>query len=260
VAPPSISATAVAAVAAATDGTQATGARGASGWSRTVRTVKITKVSDTGSGVSRAQISVNGGVSYLTRNKVTVRNGDVKIYCRAIDRKGNRSQAKYLGHFKIDTTRPTPAALGASVKRGSTASLRYRIADYSPCVVRIAVKNSRGVTVKSITVRGARPMSWLKAGFRCTLAKGTYRFSVTATDSVGYTSVKAAGGKLVVKKAKRAARPAARRAAPPVGKDTWLRRPWSRRSWRSPAPRARSPWARTSRRPSAWPRGATGSP
>jgi hypothetical protein len=31
------------------------------------------------------------------------------------------------------------------------------------------------------------------------LAKGTYRFYVTATDSVGYKSVKAGVGKLVVK-------------------------------------------------------------
>ena len=65
--------------------------------------------------------------------------------------------------------------------------------------MKIAVKNTRGVTVKSITVKSARPMTWLTASFRCTLAKGTYRFYVTATDSVGYKSVKAAVGKLVVK-------------------------------------------------------------
>ena len=174
------------------------GPRASGGWSKTPRTIKVS-ATDAGSGVSRAQISVNGGVSYLTRSKVTVSNGDFKVYCRAIDRMGNRSTPKYLGHFRIDTTKPRPAALGASVKRGARVSLRYRIADYSPCTVRVAVKNAHGVTVKTITVKGARPMSWLKASFRCTLAKGKYRFSVTATDSVGYKSVKAAVGKLVVK-------------------------------------------------------------
>ena len=128
-----------------------------------------------------------------------MRNGDAKVYVRAIDRKGNTSAPKYLGRWKIDTTRPKPAALGASVKRGSTAKLRYRIADYSPCVVKIAVKNARGVTVKSITVKGALPMGWRTASFRCRLAKGTYRFFVTATDSVGYRQTKAAVAKLVVK-------------------------------------------------------------
>ncbi len=155
--------------------------------------------SDAGAGVGRAQISLTGGVSYLSRTSVTVRNGDAKVYVRAIDRKGNTSAPKYLGRWKIDTTKPKPAALGASVKRGSTAKLSYRIADYSPCTVKIAVKNARGKTVKSITVKGARPMGWRTASFRCRLAKGKYRFFVTATDSVGYKQTKAAVGKLVVK-------------------------------------------------------------
>ena len=165
---------------------------GTGGWSRTPRTITV-NASDVGSGVGRPQISVTGGVSYRTRKSLTVRNGDVTIYLRAMDRVGNTSQPKYLGHLKIDTTKPKPAALAASVKRGATAKLRYRIADYSPCVVKIVVKNARRVTVKSITVKGARPMAWLTASFRCTLAKGTYRWYVTATDSVGYKQVEGGG-------------------------------------------------------------------
>jgi alpha-tubulin suppressor-like RCC1 family protein len=190
---PTVSGSTVAAVAKA-----AGGARGAGGWTRTARTVKVS-ASDAGSGVGRAQISLTGGVSYLTRSSVTVRNGDVTVYVRAIDRMGNTSDEKYLGRWKIDTTKPKPAALGASVKRGPTAKLRYRIADYSPCTVKIAVKNARGKIVKTLTIRGARPMSWRAASFRCTLAKGKYRFFVTATDSVGYKQTKTAVGKLVVK-------------------------------------------------------------
>jgi alpha-tubulin suppressor-like RCC1 family protein len=198
--PPTVTGTSASAVSATSSPAKGGVARGAGGWTRTARTVSV-KASDIGgSGVGRAQISTTGGVSYVTRNTVTVKNGDVDVFVRAIDRVGNPSAVKHVGHWKVDTTKPKPAALGASVKRGSKVSLRYRIADYSPCVVRIAVKNKRGVTVKSITVKGTRPMSWRKApSFRCTLAKGTYRFYVTATDSVGYKSVKAAVGKLVVK-------------------------------------------------------------
>jgi alpha-tubulin suppressor-like RCC1 family protein len=174
------------------------GARGAGGWSRTPRTIRVT-ASDAGSGVSRAQISLTGGVSYLSSKSVTVRNGDAKVYVRAIDRKGNASAAKYLGRWKVDTTRPKAAAQAARVKRGSTAKLRYRIADYSPCLVKIVVKNARGAAVKSIAVRGARPMSWLTASFRCKLKRGTYRWYVSATDSVGYKQVRPAVAKLVVR-------------------------------------------------------------
>ena len=197
---PSVSGSASSSVARAWNAGGPVTAKGSGAWTRTPRTIKVTAVDGaSGSGVSRAQISLTGGVSYVTGKTVTVKNGDVDVFVRAIDRVGNTSAPKHVGHWKIDTTKPKAAALGASVKRGSTANLRYRIADYSPCVVRIAVKNARGVTVKSLTVKGARPMSWLKVGFRCTLAKGAYRFYVTATDSVGYKSAKPGVGKLVVK-------------------------------------------------------------
>jgi alpha-tubulin suppressor-like RCC1 family protein len=173
-------------------------ARGTGGWSRTPRTIRVT-ATDAVAGVARAQISLTGGISYVSRTSTTIRNGNVKVWVRAFDRKGNLSLPKHVGDWKIDTTKPKPAALAARVKRGSTAKLKYRIADYSPCAVKIAVKNARGVTVKTLAIRGARPMSWLTASFRCTLARGTYRWYVTATDSVGYKQVKAAVGKLIVK-------------------------------------------------------------
>ena len=192
--PPTVTATAATAVAGATGN-----ARAAGGWTRTVRTIKVTAKDTGGSGVSRAQISLTGGISYVSRTSTTIRNGNVKVWVRAFDRKGNLSLPKHLGDWKIDTTKPKPAALTASVKRGATAKLKYRIADYSPCAVKIAVKNARGVTVKTLAITGARPMSWLTKSFRCTLARGTYHWYVTATDSVGYKQVKAAVGKLTVK-------------------------------------------------------------
>ena len=126
-------------------------------------------------------------------------NGEHRVYVRAVDRKGNFSAAKFVKTYRIDSVKPKTSVLAASVKRGQTASLRFRVTDFSPCVVRIAVKNARGVTVKSITVKGARPLTWLAANFRCTLARGTYRWYASATDSVGYKQVRAAVGKLIVK-------------------------------------------------------------
>ena len=178
----------------------ASGPRGAGGWSRTPRTIKVT-ARDTSCGVSRAQISVNGGVSY-----VTALEGDAQERRRQGVLPRNRPQGQPVadqvpGAGKIDTTKPKPAALGASVKRGSTATLRYRIADYSPCVVRDRREERARRDGQEPHGQGRHARSsWLTAaGFRCTLAKGTYRFYVTATDSVGYKSAKPGVGKLVVK-------------------------------------------------------------
>ena len=193
--PPVVGGSAATAVVKAAGSARSTG-----GWTRTPRTITVTATDEVlGAGVSRAQISLTGGISYVTRKSVIVRNGDVDVYVRAFDRKGNPSEIVHVGHYKIDSTKPVPTAKAASVKRGRTVGLRYRIADVSPCTVRIAIKNSRGKTVKNSTVRGARPMSWLTKSFRCTLARGTYRFYVTATDSVGYKQVRAAVAKLIVK-------------------------------------------------------------
>ena len=196
--PPSVSGTVNTTPATGPGGAGRGAAKGSGGWTRTPRTIAV-KATDSGSGVGRAQISLTGGVSYVTRTSAKVRNGDVDVYVRAIDRVGNVSLPRHLGHWKIDTTRPRPAALGASVRRGSVATIRYRIADYSPCAVRIAVLDARGATVKYIKVRHVQPMSWVEAGFRCTLARGTYRFVVAATDSVGYGSRRPGAGTLIVR-------------------------------------------------------------
>jgi hypothetical protein len=184
---------------ATTSSPAAVGARSAGGWSRTPRIIKVKATDSGGAGISRTQISLTGGVGYVTRSSVTVKNGDVTVLCRAIDRAGNRSAPKRIGHYKIDTTRPKLTAMKALVTRGKTAVLRYRISDYSPCTVKIVIKNSRGKTVKTFTIKGARPGSALTKSFSCTLSKGTYRWSVSATDSVGYKQARAGTNKLIVK-------------------------------------------------------------
>jgi alpha-tubulin suppressor-like RCC1 family protein len=171
--------------------------RSSSSWTRTPRIIRVI-ARDTGSGVSRTQISLTGGVSYLTRGSVKVKNGDVRVYCRAIDRLGNRSAPRFLGHFRIDTTRPKPSATTVKVRRNATAKLRYRIADFSPCTVKIVIKNARGAVVRTYVIRGAKPSRTLTKSFRCTLAKGVYRWYVYATDSVRYKQSKAGVGKLIV--------------------------------------------------------------
>ena len=114
-----------------------------------------------------------------------------------VDRRGNATSIKDYT-VKIDRLRPKPYASNVSVPRGGTANLKYKIADVSPQTVKIVIKNSHGATVRTFTIHGVLPAIWQLKSFHCTLAKGTYHWYVTSTDSVGLKQVKAAVGKLKV--------------------------------------------------------------
>lgn len=154
--------------------------------------------------MARVQYSLNGGIGWLAGAKVvsaavTVsRNGVTAVRYQAIDRRGNASTVRSIT-VKIDRLRPKPYASTVTVKRGKTAALKYKVADVSPQTVRLVIKSGSGATVKTFTIHGALSAVWLTKSFHCTLAKGTYRWYVFATDSVGYKQVKAAAGKLRVK-------------------------------------------------------------
>ena len=106
----------------------------------------------------------------------------------------------------IDTVKPTTRApVTASVRRGMTATLKYRVGDAAPCAgtvtVTIKIRNRAGNVVRTIpaVVKTADPLVTYTAKFRCRLAKGTYRFSVYAVDPPGNHQLKAASNKLVVR-------------------------------------------------------------
>jgi len=197
---PTVSGSATAGKASAPGGlaVECTPRRASGGWSRTPRKITV-KASDAGSGLSRTQISTSGGVGYVTRSSLTVTNGDIKVWCRAIDRAGNHSVAKFIGRYRIDTTKPKLTASRATVKRGARAILKYRISDYSPCRVKIVIENSHRRAVKTFFVKSARPGSALVKSFTCKLTKGAYRWYVYATDSVGLKQAKAGSNRLSVK-------------------------------------------------------------
>ena len=128
-----------------------------------------------------------------------MRNGDIAVCAAPSTVWATRQVTQSLGHFKIDTTRPSLSCRAATVRRGGTAVLRYSISDYSPCTVRIVIKNAAGMVVKTFLISGARPSAALTKSFRCGWRRGTYRWYTSATDSVGYKQVKVAVGKLYVK-------------------------------------------------------------
>ena len=122
---------------------------------------------------------------------------------RSSDRAGNVEPAR-TAKVGIDTQRPTPvAASPASVKRGHVARLRYSVSDPRPgsptASVTIRIRNAAGRLVR-VAVLGRRGVDRsLRHRFRCTLRKGTYRFSVYATDAAGNVQTAAASNTLVVR-------------------------------------------------------------
>jgi hypothetical protein len=103
----------------------------------------------------------------------------------------------------IDTRAPKVVAnWAATVRRGRTASLRYVVDDPRPgsptagVRIRIAAANGRGA--KTLTVSQVAVNAKLTTRFVCNLARGTYRFSVYATDAAGNAQTKVGSERLVV--------------------------------------------------------------
>jgi hypothetical protein len=106
----------------------------------------------------------------------------------------------------IDTRGPTTSGSSLAVKRGKKATFKVKIADPRPCSatgakVTIKIKNSRGKLVKAlpafagVTTNATVSLVWAK----CTLAVGSYTYTVSATDVAGNAQVKAGGNRLTVK-------------------------------------------------------------
>ena len=107
--------------------------------------------------------------------------------------------------ISVDKTKPTvKASYAGTVRRGSTATLRYSVADAAPtqgkAVVTIKIKNSAGKVVKTTkAVTVALGSHSAKLAVPRTWKVGTYRFYVYAADLSGNAQASVASNRLVVK-------------------------------------------------------------
>ena len=189
--------------------TQVVGA--ASVWHDRAQTVHFTATdNDGGQGVAYTEYSFDGGATWTTGAAATVAapadhsaDGVHRVLYRSVDNVGN-VEARRVCRVFIDTQPPRPVAnWRATARRGSDAVLRYVIADHRPgsptATATIRVTNARGALVKKAVlpaVRVGTPQTW---EFVCRLPKGTYRFTVTATDAAGNRAATAAANTLVVR-------------------------------------------------------------
>lgn len=161
-----------------------------------------------GSGVAYTEYSRDGGVIWIKGTSLTIaapadhsNDGPQRILFRSADKAGNLAST-HRGAVKIDTRKPRPLAnRAASVLRGRTATLRYYVSDPRPgspsATAVIKIRTLAGRSVKTIVVRGPVNRS-LSAHFVCWFARGSYRFTVSATDAAGNTQAALASNRLAV--------------------------------------------------------------
>jgi hypothetical protein len=143
-------------------------------------------------------------VSIPTDKDMPLAVGAHKVKVWAQDINGN-VEAQQTVSFEIlkDTVKPTTSALAVAVLKGRVATLKYKVTDAVPtkgtATVVIKIKNSAGKVVKTISAGTKAVNVLLATKFRCTLARGTYKYYVYAIDASGNAQSKIGSAKLTVK-------------------------------------------------------------
>jgi hypothetical protein len=158
---------------------------------------------DATSGLTQTQYSTNGGTSWTPGNGLLLAaSGDHVVLYRSTDNAGNVETPKSV-HVKIDTRAPTTAVKAVKVAKGKTTTIRYKVTDPAPnggtAAVKIAIANARRKVVKTIVIASAKVNVWLSVKLKASFAKGSYKITVSATDTAGNVQSKAGVAKLVVR-------------------------------------------------------------
>lgn len=115
-------------------------------------------------------------------------------------RKAGTRAAEVLA-YRPDTKRPTTKAPSAAkAVRGRKATIKFTVSDPRPtCGFANVAITIKGPQTKTITLKRRAVNKALTAEFTCKLARGTYRFTVYATDLAGNKQARAGTNVLTVK-------------------------------------------------------------
>jgi photosystem II stability/assembly factor-like uncharacterized protein len=184
---------------------------GAAGWHRgAVRVVLRATDGRGGSGIASTRYSLDHGKTWTKGSSFTVpapadhsNDGAHWFLYRATDNAGNVAAAR-RGRVSIDTRRPAPVAKwSAAATRGYRTALRFYVSDPRPgsptAKATIRIYDRGGKLVKKTVLPAVavdRSHNWV---FVCRLPRGTYRFTVAATDAAGNRAARVATNRLIVR-------------------------------------------------------------
>ena len=157
-------------------------------WSATPVTLTFT-ATDAGSGVDVIEAGVDGAdLVPLGGSPATLQVGGQGVHLvgfRATDKNGNEETTRTCT-VRVDGEGPITTVRAASVRRGTRVTLRYRVDDLTPMAsVRLVVRTLSG-RLRATLRPGWRATGTTRgASWRATVARGTYRVWVYATDQAG---------------------------------------------------------------------------
>ncbi len=158
------------------------------------------KADDAQSGVQRTETRLGGATSWTVGDSLLVTGqGSHTVQYRSVDKAGNGEAARTC-MVNIDAAGPRVTVARATVRRGRTATIAFRINDLTPqATVRLVVMGARGAQSRALgsALRTTGVRHTLR--FACTLPRGTYRIVVRATDLAGNRQVKSGVARLVVR-------------------------------------------------------------
>ena len=181
----------------------ATTDNGPAGWVNHAVAVILTAGDGTGSGVASTQFELDSATSWSTYSDPILVSGDGEhtLSYRSTDNAGNTEATKSCT-VKVDIGIPSTIANAATVKSKKKVALKFSVIDPTPscgsATVTIQIKRGSKV-VKNLAVGKKATNTALTYKWKAALKKGSYTYSVLATDAAGNQATSIGSAKLTVK-------------------------------------------------------------
>ena len=155
---------------------------------------QVVKLSPSGTLLARWGGSGTGDGQFTYLLGVAVDPATNNVYVG--DRDADRIQSFHL----LDLGPKTYAAANLTVKKGKSVTFKYGVAEDVSARAAVMIKVQKGSATKAtIKLGSVQCGSWLTKKWTCKLAKGSYRWSVYATDQGGHAQVLIGSKSLKVK-------------------------------------------------------------
>ena len=166
-------------------------------------TLTLSATDDLGVDKSFFRFGTEGGFTVYdaAATPVVTAQGETALEYYSADLAGNAETARSVT-VRIDSGQPTTRAYAATLKRGKTGKLAYKVSDAVPGCGQAAVtlKVFKGKKLKrTVKVKGTVACNVKKTcRWKCTLTKGRYTIKVYATDLAGNAQGRVGSARLTV--------------------------------------------------------------